>query len=324
MAKRFDLYYGAPGCGKTRSIIELIEAVHKDTGKKARVYVGDGSYEMYNNSGLVEDSIIELAQFNIRDNPFTTSQQIAEGFFPADPLDPKSVMVKPSADVFAKVGMWVYEGCAVMGQYMMGDAKGGLAQRAADGEVLGQDANVRIIDNDEYKFAGNSGAHYNIGQRQLHTNILRSKALPGLVVWTTHERMDDGERGGAFSKGQVGDKVRLTEKVIGPELIGKALTSTIARDFGNTLHFMQVGKKEGGQQDITTGKTAYVDKEDFRIYTNDHYDPEGIVGLKYVAVARAMDPTAIKAFYSSPASVPGKGLLDFYGDLEKANKRRTK
>jgi hypothetical protein len=211
---------------------------------------------------------------------------------------------------------------AVMGDYMMGDQKGGLSQRSADGEVIGQDANIRISDpkvgDRVMNFGGNVGAHYNLGQRHLHANIIRTKAMPGTVIWTTHERVDDGERGGAFVKGAANDKVKVTEKCIGPELIGKALTSNISRDFGNTLHFIQASKKEIAGQDPVTGKTVYKEKTDYRVYTREHYDPDGIVQLKYIAINRSLHPAKIQDFYSSSADKPGEGLLEFYRDLKKA------
>lgn len=323
MSKRFDLYYGGPGSAKTRSLIALVIAMHAQTGLIARVYTGDGSSEMWRNSGLVDKGVVQLMDFAIRSQPFTTAELITEGYMAAEPLDPLCKMIKPTASDLAKVGMWIFEGCAVMGNYMMGDAKGGLSQRAADGENIGGDTNIRIndpkVDGREFNFGGNSGAHYNLAQRQIHANILRSKALPGVVIWTTHERMDDGERGGAFVKGASAEKTRLGEKLIGPEIVGKALTSIISRDFGNTLHFTTASKKVADGQDPTTGKTAYVDKNDFRIYTTDHFDPDGIVGLKYLAIARAMDPTKIQPYYSSDAQRPGEGLVKFYADLDAAN-----
>lgn len=324
MAKRFDLLYGGPGSGKTRSIIALIKKMHEQTGLTARVYTGDGSGEMYRNSGLVQAGLIELADFTVRAQPFTTAEQITEGYFPSDPENPTSKMVKPTPAVLSKLGMHVFEGCAVLGAYMMGDAKGGLAQRAADGEMIGGDTNTRImdpeVDGKVYNFGGNSGAHYNLAQTYIRANIVRSKALPNIVLWTTHERYDDGERGGAFVKGASGEKTRMGEKLIGPEIVGKALTSIISRDYGNTLHFTTASKKVADGTDAITGKTNYIDREEYRIYTSSHFDPDGIVGMKYLAISRAMDPTKIKPYYVSPATDPGAGLVQFYADIDQANK----
>lgn len=323
MANRFDLIYGPPGSGKTLAIIKLIEHVHKTTGKIARVYIGDGSGLMYENSGLIDDGVVEMMDFSIRNDPFTVSKQITEGWWPEDTNDPDSKMRQLSTDEVAKTGLWVFEGCAVMGDYMMGMTPGGLAARAAGGEVIGQDANIKFTDKDSgLSFAGNSGAHYGAGQRQLHAVIKRSKRLPGWVIWTTHERINDGEKGGAFARGASGDKTKIDEKTIGPELIGQALTANIARDFGNTLHFTTASKKVQDGQDAITGRSKYKEKTEYRVYTREHYDPDGIVNLKYRAVCRAIDPEKVKDYYAGES--PGTGLLDFYEDLSKANSREAK
>lgn len=317
MAKAFDIYYGSPGSAKTRSIIELILHVHATTGKTAVVYTGDGSYGFYQDTGLVEKGIIRLMDFSIRDNPFETLQMCSEGLWPDEPENPTSKMKKLPAAEFANVGLWIFEGASVAGNYIMGTKKGGLAQRAAEGDVIGQDSPIFLKDG-ELKIGGNAGAHYNVGQRQMLSFILRTKSLPGMVIWTAHERIDDGERGGSFAKGQGGVKDRISEKCIGPEIVGKALTSSISREFRNTLHFTTASKKVQDGIDKLTGKTNYVDKTEYRVYTEDHFDPDGIVGLKYMAVVRSLNPEKIKQFYV--ADKPGKALLDFYKDLQESNK----
>lgn len=321
MASRFDLLYGGPGSGKSLALIKLIENMHRQhPDRVARVAVGDGSGEMYRTSGLVEAGIVKLTEFPNRPFPFTTAQQISEGWVARDEDDPTSPLVKLSDADRAKTGLWIFEGAAVMGEYMMGDVEGGLAYRAAHGETVGgQDTNARITDSQDYVFGGNSPAHYGFGQKYLRSNCLRSKALTNWVIWTTHERIDDGERGGGLKPGQ-GEKVRVDEKMIGPEFIGKALTASISREFGNTLHFVLATKKEAKGTDPVSGKTQYIDKNEYRVYTRDHFDPDGIVALKYRAVCRVSgNPLAVKDYYVSDQ--PGEALLEFYRALHEANKR---
>lgn len=318
MATRFDLFYGAPGSAKTRSLIELIKKMNMDTGKIARVYTGDGSkvmYELAMSTGLVPPGAIEVMDFVSRPFPFTTLQQICEGWWPKDPSDSKSQMAKLTPDQVMKTGMWIFEGASVAGNYMLGDQPGGLAQRAADGETIGQDANIQFADSPEYKFGGNAPAHYGMGQRHLLQDMLRTKAFPGEVYWSAHERVDDGERNSGLGKDA--PKTRVNEKNIGPEILGKALTNSIGREFGNTLHFTTATKKVQDGTDPITGKTQYKDKTEYRVYTRDHYDPDGIVQLKYIAIHRAMNSEMVKDFYISDK--PGAGLLQFYADVAKAN-----
>lgn len=319
MAKRFELYYGEPGSGKTRSIIALIEQFLKDyPDKVARVYTGDGSRLMYDLSGYVEAGRVFVMDFTIRDWPFTVCEQIASGYWPKDNAvdDPSAPLVALTPEEFMRTGLWVFEGTSVMSNYMLGTMKGGLAYRAANGEQIGEKANVMIQDEEGKgsKFGGNAPAHYGFAQRYMLQNILRSKRLPGeFVIWTGHERVDDGEKGGYKDS----TKYVVADKVIGPELAGKAMTQNISREFGNTLHFTTAAKKEQDGNDAKTGQRNYKSSVEYRIYTRDHYDPDGIVTLKYRAVNRALNPVNVKDFYSSPAEKPGSGLLEFYGDIGK-------
>ncbi len=320
MADLFELYFGAPGSAKTRSIIEVLKLhLEKNPDKLVRVYTGDGSkvmYELAVKAKIIPADRLKIMDFVVRQSPFTTCQQITEGWWPENENDPTSKMKKLTPQEVQNTCAWVYEGTSVMGNYMLGDAKGGLAQRAADGEVIGQESNIRITDDADYKFGGNAPAHYGLAQRHLLQNILRSKALPGLVIWTAHERVDDGERGGGLKPG-TNDKVRISDKQIGAELCGKALTGSISREFVNTLHFMTASKKTASGTDSVSGKTSYVDKAEFRVYTRPHYDPDGIVSLQYQALNRAIHPDKVKDFYVS--DTPGAGLLAFYEDFNLSN-----
>ena len=322
MSMAMDMYYGDPGSGKTRALIEMVRRNHTLTGKKARVLIGDGSRSMWDQIAE-EGGIAGIAEFVTRDFPFTTCQQFTEGWWPVDANDPKSLMRKLTPQEMTDTNLWIYEGASVMGNYMMGDKQGGLAQRAADGESLGGDYTVGFTDSKEYKFGGNSVIHYNLAQRHLLQDILRSKALPGMVIWSAHERMDDGQRSEGMAKGSGGSKYTIGEKKVGPELVGKALTQTISRDFGNTLHFTTVTKKEQEGTDPLTGKTKYLNKTEYRVYTRDHFDPEGIVSLKYIAVNRCVsdDPDAMPEYLVSDK--PGQNVIEFYNivEREKAKKK---
>ena len=108
MSVRFDLLYGPPGSGKTRALLALIEYLHKQTGKKARVFVGDGSGEMYRNSGMIEDGIIDLMDFAVRDYPFMTCEQITKAMWPKDVDNPASEMVALTPKQLEDTGLWIF------------------------------------------------------------------------------------------------------------------------------------------------------------------------------------------------------------------------
>jgi hypothetical protein len=308
MADKIECYYSGSGEGKTTAIIHIIAHVYNTTGKIARVYVGDGSKMTYVESGLVDAGIVQMVDFSMRDYPLTVSQQMCEGFYLQDPQDPMSKLVKSKPEDLAKIGVWVYEGLSVMGAYIMGNTEGGLAARAAKGEKIGQDSPITIVDPSGLKFGGNPMSHYNVAQRQILTNIQRSRAMNGIVLWTAHERFTDSAR----EEGM--------DKFIGPDVAGKAMTAWISREFNNTLHFCSVNKP-GKMQDQFTGKQAGTIQREYRVYTRDHADPEGLVQVRYRAVNRCPLPEMMPDYLVGEE--PGANILEFYRIMAEAKKKWT-
>lgn len=305
MAQRFECFYSESGAGKTTGLIYLIAKVFNETGKIARVYVGDGSKMSYIEAGLVDAGVVQVMDFATRDYPLTVTQQICEGWWPVDPEDPQSKLRKLTPEEMAQTGVWVFEGLSVMGAYIMGGIKGGLAYRGGQGEKIGQDSPIQIVDPSGLKFGGNPMSHYNVGQRHMLQNIQRTKALPGhFVIWTAHERL--------------GEDVESGEKLIGPEIIGKAMTSWISREFNNTLHFT-LATKVDKTTDRTTGKNVGKANREYRIYTVDHFDPDGLTMVKYKAVNRCVIPDVIPEYLVG--AKPGDNILEFYRLMTEARKK---
>lgn len=319
MAGKFiECYFGPSGAGKSESAASVIRTIYEETGKTARVLIGDGSGATY--ESLVAAGIVEMADYTIRDWPLSTMSQFCEGYWPEDPLDPKSKMVPITAPQHAKLGVYVIEGLSVGANYIMGDKKGGLAERGGRGEKIGQDSPIQIIDLDRnaqgntvagsgpgLQFGGNSLAHYGVAQRRMLGLVEKSKALPGWVIWTAHERPSEDKVSG--------------QKLIGPEVAGGALTASVSRVFNNTLHFTQAQKTDK-KADEHTGKQVDVIDAEYRIYTRDHYRPEGNTFVQYKAVTRHPDPTGKRLGVELPlffeSDVPGKSIIDFYENIKRA------
>ena len=315
MASRIDCFYGESGSTKSSGVAALIEKVFRETRKEFRIYVGDGSAATYIDWGLVDVGAVHLCDYTIRDWPVTTLQQICMGMWPEDVNDPNSKLRKLTPAELAKTAGWVFEGLSVASAYLMGNSKGGFAEQAGRGVKIGQDSPISIKDLETNAtggyvqgsgpgtvVGGNPPSHYNVAQRQMVTNIERTKQLPGLVVWTAHER--------------AGEDSVTAEKVIGPEVAGKALSAGLSKMFNATLHFTIATKVTGKAADATTGKLVSGVLNDFRIYTRDHMDPDGLTAVKYKAVVRTPRPDMIRDYYTSEK--PGQHLLDLYADLAKA------
>jgi hypothetical protein len=313
------MYYGHSGTGKSEAALRVAKLVlAQRPGTIARVVVGDGSGATPEDSGLVDEGLNKVASWEGRDWPTTTLNQVAEGYWPADVLDPKSPLVKPTTDDLAKTSVWIFEGLSVAGGYVMGDQKGGLAQRGGQGEKIGQDSPVRVVDCELDKlgnckkdtgpgeqYGGNPIAHYQFAQKRLLGFIERAKALPGeFMIMTAHERSAE-------------DKTSK-ETVIGPEVAGGALTAGISKYFGSTLHFTTAEKREK-VKDAHTGRLGDDLDIEFRTYTRAHISPT--TGIKYVAVTRGGLTAEEMPLYLT-SDIPGNAIEEFYTRLANVRKLR--
>lgn len=291
----FDLYYGQSGTGKSRAAAQVAIQIHKQTGKKVRVCVGDGSLQTY--APLINAGIVEGMEYTHREWPFDVCQRITEGWFPADPFDPSSPLIEPEKNGANDIGGYIIEGAAVMGAYAMSGLKGGLAWLSAHGHKIGQDTPYEIPQGDtdakgnftsgpKTKFGGNPMAHYNVAQKLVTDSVQRSKSLSRYVIWTTHEQTNDPE------KNQL-----VKELVVGPEVVGRSLTASFQRMFGNTLHFQTVANKKDKIKDATTGRDMIDLDLDYRIWTRDHFSPDNNTMIRYKALTRGVDD--LEPYYDS-------------------------
>ncbi len=318
----FDLYVGKPASGKSEAIARLIEEVcAQNPGKKARICVGDGSAITYEH--LVEDGRAELMEFSHRDYPTKTLRRLAEGWWPADLKDPQSPLIPPDKQPsIGDVAVYVFEGLSVGGRYILGLVKGGLAQRAAQGEKLGPDAVTRWIDGELDKngrpvdadsaFGTNGTAHYMAAQQALVEIVQTSRGLSApYVVWTAHEAVAEQQTNIGDLKNPV--KLKTGDVIVGPEVAGKALTPIVQRVFGNTLHFQSLSKKvKSAEVDEFVGQTGMDLDLHYRIWTRDHFAVDGQSQLRYVACVRAV-PQTFPQYFTNPE--PGVAVLDLYTAL---------
>lgn len=302
MATRTELVYGRSGSGKTSWSLRIARWLWEEKGLKTRWLIADGGVETVESSGMVDAGVVEVFQYNNHIDPFLTSQQICEGYWPVDPLDPKSKMIAPNYEQLAQsYGMWVFEGLTCMADLMMSDKTGGLSQRAAMGEKIGQDSPFILVDGGT-KFGGNPPSHFGFVQRRIEDNIERCRMLPGWVQWTAWERKAEDEEAGG-------------ENLIGPDIAGKKLTPKIGGKFGNTIHMHPVVKTtKSTAKDPVTGKMVDRQEKEYRAYTITHYDPQQRSYIQYYANNRA----PMELANEMPEYFSGvDASIEFYTTLEK-------
>ena len=313
--KIFDCIYGASGSGKSEACARVIEQLYKTTGQTARVVLGDGSTSTYDY--LQDAGVAALCEFTAMDWPQDVIMKLTDGWWP----NAQGVLVAPgtAGNDLTRVGIYVFEGLSVAARYVMsGNVEGSLARRAAQGEKIGQDAPYRIVEGKVdpktgrilegpgTSFAANSPTHYGVVQNLMNNAILTSKRLPvEVVLWTAHEAQNDPEK----------DLSR--ELVIGPEIIGKAMTNNVQKHFQNTLHCCTVAKRVK-QQDAFTGRAVDELDSEYRLYTRDHFSATGTSMTRYKALTRKVNTTQFPQYLVS--DTPGLTLVAYYAKLDELRK----
>lgn len=272
MARRkpVELVYGKSGSGKTTWWIKLARHIFKTEGKKTRCYHGMGGEETIYaaiDQGEIPEEAIDVCDYTFLPNPLETSRFCCQGWWP-------NAMGVWEQAIPADVGFFVYEGLTPMSNYIMGSKEGGLADLAAKGNKLGQDSPFQIKQG-KSTFGGNPPSHFGIAQRYILDFVEETRRLPGWVLWTAHETEADDKE--------------TSEKLVGPAVAGKALTSKIGGSFGNTIH-LDVATKKVEEKDPTSGKTVNRLVTERRAYFTEHFDPDGISLKKYFANNRAFNP----------------------------------
>ena len=279
----------------------------------SRVVVGDGSALTYEH--LVNAGICQLCDFGTRPWPQDTLQKLSDGWWP----DANNELKPTDSLTMSTIGVYAFEGLSAAGAYIMGNVKGGLADRSGRGEKIGQDSPIRIIEGDVdpktgkvtgpgTSFGGNHPTHYNVAQNSLLDCLQRSKALPvDYVIWTAHEADNNP------------DKDVNKENLIGPAAVGKALTGSIQRNFNNTMHMVTVAAKTKVTDDHTGKAVDALDLE-YRLYTRDHFSATGATTVRFKACTRGGDDSIPQYLVGDK---PGVVLLDYYSRLSKMRTART-
>lgn len=323
MAQKIDAFYGPFGTGKTEAIIARMKKAWEQ-GKKSRAIVGDASMGPYIESGLVGAGVLEVVDYSVRDYPSSTLTQLLSGYWPADVNDPTSPLLEPThkdnAAKLTNLGVFGSEGIAVMGNYLMGNRKGGYAYRAARGEKMGQDAPFRITDAEldqlgkpkagtgpGLQFGGLAQSHYGFAQNTLLDLIVLSRGYPcDHIIWTTHERAAEDKKSG--------------EKLIGMEVAGSAATPTIGKMFNNVWHFQTATKRIKGKRDEHTEKLVDDLDVEYRVWTRDHISADGVTSLKYLAVTRGVSASEFPHYHA--ADTPGESVDYLYDLIDQQRKAR--
>lgn len=208
------LLYGRTRAGKTTQIGAFAEWGFSTTGKVTRIYTCDrggvDSIQPYIDLGIVEVVAIDNT------SPWIFLNKATQGMVRNDKGE-WVVDKERNANVFC----YVFESMTAFADAMMND----LALQAANNVNIGGGANINfdVTDGKEkLKISGNNMSHYNVVQMRITDEVWRSQKLDAnYVLWTASVSKDDD--------------ATSSNKVLGPEVIGKKLTAEVPRWFQYTF-----------------------------------------------------------------------------------------
>ena len=242
--KRTILLYGRTNAGKTAQIGELAEHVFATTGKKTRLYTADrGGTDTIR--PYIDLGIIDAVEMGDTD-PWIFLSHAVKG--QVRDLDGKKWLpgTNDGIGLFAFESMRAY--AEALMQYM--------SNQAAKNVNIGGGANVSFTvagEGESLKVSGSNMAHYGISQAFMTDTIWASQNLDApYILWTSSVSKDED--------------TTAAGKILGPDVIGKALTAETPRWFSLTFRLDVLpatgGKTErhilymGNHSDVNAGNAS--------------------------------------------------------------------
>src|SRR3990167_100073 len=266
------LLYSPTGGGKTTKLGLLAEDVFITTGKSLRVCSADfGGTDVL--APYIDMGIIELVELGTSDI-WIFLNKVVRGYT----RDDKGKWVL-DAERNSKVGAIAFESAHGIANLIQID----MEKKAGLGTTIGGDSNTSFSvtgDGETIKIGAQKGfGKYGIPQSPVLLAIYESFKLPmEYVVWTAGLNQDKDEI--------------TTTKIVGPDVIGKALTGVLPKDFNYTFR-LGINPAQGGKA------------EEHLLYLGTHVDPQAGNAIAMGNIRRPLDSTPLKAeeFIIKPANI---------------------
>lgn len=223
--KRTILLYGRTRAGKSTQIGQLAEFVKKTLGKRTRLYTGDrggvGPIQPYIDLGIIE--VVSKGDTD----PWIFWNKAVRGYV----RDAAGKWIPGLKD---DIGLYAFESMTSFADDLMLD----MAKKAAAGVSIGGGANVAFPvsgDGETLKVSGANMAMYGVAQNRVTEEVWESQKLPAdYILWTASASKDDDPS--------------ASGKVLGPAVVGKALTTEVPRWFHLTFRIDAL-PAQGGQME---------------------------------------------------------------------------
>ena len=237
------LLYGRSGAGKSTMVGQLAEYVYKTLKKKTRLYTADRG-GMDSIRPYIDLGIIEAVEMGDTD-PFIFLNKAVRGFV----RDPAGKWVPGAND---NIGFFAFESLRAFAESLMQS----MSIKAGAGLSIGGGSNISFNvsgDGENVKVGGANMAMFGVAQSRMTEEVWASQKLDAnYIMWTSSVSKDDDPT--------------ATGKVLGPDVIGKALTTEVPRWFQITARIdvipAQAGKPErhilylGNHVDVGAGNVG--------------------------------------------------------------------
>src|SRR3990167_7865556 len=211
-SKTTILMYGRTNSGKTAQIGELAEYVFKTTGKKTRLYTADrgGTITIAPHISL---GLVEAVEMGSQD-PWIFLNKAVRGYV----KDEKGKWVPGNN---ANIGLFAFESLRSFAESLMAS----MAEKAGQNVNIGGGSNVSFsinADGESLKISGSNMAHFGVAQSRITEEVWQSQRLDApYILWTSSVSKDED--------------TTAAGKILGPDVIGKALTAEVPRWFSYTF-----------------------------------------------------------------------------------------
>lgn len=206
---------------------ELAEHVYKTLGKKTRLYTADkGGLDTIR--PYVDLGIIEPVELGTTD-PWIFLNKAVRG-------QVRDKDGKWTAGDNKQIGCFAFESLRSFAENLMEDMK----KKAAANVNIGGGSNISFtvtdpVTKEALKVSGSNMAHFGVAQGRITEEVWESQKLDApYIVWTSSVSKDED--------------TNAAGKILGPDVIGKALTAEVPRWFSYTFRLdvipAQMGQKE--------------------------------------------------------------------------------
>jgi hypothetical protein len=237
--KRTILLYGRTNAGKTALIGELAEHVFRTYGLRSRLYTCDkGGADTI--QPYIDLSIIQLEEMGDAD-PWIFLDKATRGMVR---VNGKWVL---DEEKNKGIGVYAFESLRAFAESLMLS----MTQKAAQGVNIGGGSNISFniaADGESMKVSGSNMAHFGVAQSQVTEKVWQSQKLNApFIIWTSSVSKDED--------------TTAAGKVLGPDVIGKALTPEVPRWFNLTFR-------------VDVQPAAQGKPESHKLFLGNHVDPQ--------------------------------------------------